>query len=94
MITVTVRYYNALRRRAAVERETISLLCGTSLHTALEQLAERHDSRLREMLLAPQGGLASHLVVFRNRQLLRPDQHDDLLADGDELMLFPAVSGG
>ena len=94
MITVTVRYYNALRRRVAVERETISLPCGTSLHTALEQLAERHGSRLREMLLAPQGGLASHLVVFRNRQLLRPDQHDDLLAGGDELMLFPAVSGG
>jgi hypothetical protein len=50
MITVTVRYHNALRRRAAVERETISLPCGTSLHTALEQLAERHGSRLQGAL--------------------------------------------
>ena len=94
MITVSVRYYNMLRHRTGVERETIALPSGTVLRAALECLADRHGPHLREMLFAPEGSVVSHLVIFRNRKLVLQDQHHLSLADGDELMLFPAISGG
>ena len=106
MITVNVRYYNMLRHRTGVEREAIALPQGTRLHAALERLADRHGPHLRDMLFTPQGEVASHLVIFCNRKLVTQGQHDPStalrqssglglsLADGDELMLFPAISGG
>jgi molybdopterin converting factor small subunit len=93
-IAVGVRYYNVFRLRIGIERETIVLPEGTSLRSALERLAERHGSVLRQMLFAPDGRVASHLVVFRNRKLVPHDERHAPLADGDELMLFPAVAGG
>ncbi|MDY7078358.1 MAG: MoaD/ThiS family protein [Chloroflexota bacterium] len=94
MIAVSVRYHNMLRRRTGVEQETITLTKGTSLRAALEHLADRHASRLREMLFASDGSIVSHLVIFRNRKLVSQDQHHLVLVDGDELMLFPAIAGG
>ncbi len=88
MISVTVRYHNLLLRIAGVAGETISL------HDALERLEQRHEPPLREMLFEPEGDISPHLAIFCNRRLVRPDQHDAPLADGDELMLFPAVAGG
>ena len=103
MISVTVRYHNLLLRIAGVAGETISLPAGApvpgpgtgaSLHDALERLAQRHEPPLRKMLFEPEGDISPHLAIFCNRRLVRPDQHDAPLADGDELMLFPAVAGG
>jgi molybdopterin converting factor small subunit len=94
MIAVSVRYYNIIRLRVGIERETLRLAEGTSLRAALERLAERHGSPLREILFAPDGSVAPHLVVFRNRKLVPQDGRHLPLADGDELMLFPAVAGG
>ena len=94
MIAISVRYHNILRRRAGVEQETIALPEGTSLRAALECLAGRHGPHLREMLFTPDGEVVSHLVVFRNRKLVPQGQRQLPLADGDELLLFPAISGG
>jgi molybdopterin converting factor small subunit len=94
MINVSIRYHNILRRRTGVERETIQLPAETSLYGALEKVADRYGPHLREMLFAPDGTVASHLVVFHNGQLARQDARAVQLADGDELMLFPAISGG
>jgi len=94
MITVTVHYHNLLRRGAGLKKETFTLPKGASLRDALLYLAQRHGPTLREMLLDPDRGISLHLVVFRDDQLVRPDQHDALLSDGEELMLFPAISGG
>ena len=94
MITISVRYHNLLRRGAGLEKETFTLPEDASLGDALLYLAQRHGSPLREMLLEPEGGISVHLVVFRDDQLVHPDQHDDSLSDGQELMLFPAISGG
>lgn len=94
MITVSVRYHNILRRRTGVEQETIALTEGTSIRAVLEHLANRHGPHLREMLLAPEGSVASHLVIFHNQKLTSQDQCHLLLTDGDELMLFPAIAGG
>ena len=94
MISVSISYHNMLRRRTGVERETIQLPAGTPLYGVLEQVADRYGAHLREMLFAPDGTVASHLVVFHNGQLARQDARTLQLVDGDELMLFPAISGG
>jgi molybdopterin converting factor small subunit len=94
MISVGVRYHNMLRRGAGIEQETVLLPEGTSLHRALEVLAARHGKRLQDMLFSADGSVVSHLVIFRNRKLVPQDRHSLLLADGDELMLFPAIAGG
>lgn len=94
MITIRVKYHNVLRHMAALAEETVEMPAGTSVRAVLGHLAERHGAPLRDALLAPDGEISSHLVVFRNRKLMRPEQHDDPLADGDELMLFPAIAGG
>ncbi|HUT21272.1 MAG TPA: MoaD/ThiS family protein [Anaerolineae bacterium] len=94
MIRVTVRYHNLLRRTTRIAEERIELPESTSVRNALRHLAQRHRSPLREMLFDREGSPSLYLVIFRNRQLLRPEQHDDLLSDDDDLMLFPAVSGG
>lgn len=94
MIEVHVQYHNMLRRRAGVERETLRLPAETSLYDALEKVAAQHGPNLREMLFAPDGTVATHLVIFHNGQLTRQDARAVQLANGDELMLFPAISGG
>jgi molybdopterin converting factor small subunit len=94
MITVSVRYHNMLRHRTGVEGEVVELPDGTDLSAVLEILAERHGQSLRQMLFAPDGSVSPHLVIFGNGQLLPQDQRLSPLSDGDELMLFPAISGG
>ena len=94
MIHIHIRYHNMLRRTTGLEQETIELPAGTSLYGALETIAGRYGPALRDMLFLPDGTVAGHLVVFRNGQLARDDARTVELADGDELMLFPAISGG
>ncbi len=94
MIHIHLHYHNMLRRVTGLERETVELPPGASLYGALETIAGRYGPALREMLFLPDGTVASHLVVFRNGQLARDDARTLELADGDELMLFPAISGG
>jgi len=94
MITISVRYHNLLRRGAGLEKETFTLPEDASLRDALLYLAQLHGPPLQEMLLNPEGGISLHLVVFRDEKLVHPDQHDAPLSDGQELMLFPAISGG
>jgi molybdopterin converting factor small subunit len=93
MISVSVRYHNMLRQLTGLQQETVRLSEPT-LSALLEHLAEAHGSSLRTMIFDPEGQVSTHLVVFRNQQLVPRGQGDLSLADGDELMLFPAISGG
>jgi len=102
MIAVEVRYYNMLRHQTGAQRESVALPPGTALRAALEHLVTLHGPRLREMLFTRGGELSPHLVIFHNQRLVRHDHGRSsgdpgpglALADGDELMLFPAISGG
>jgi len=82
---ITVRYFALLRERAGVESEVVEWLD-----------PEPRVGRLREFLAARSpalGGLllARPLLVAVNREYATPETP---LKDGDELALFPPVSGG
>ena len=89
-----MRYHSALRQQAGVDQEHLALNEGTALLRALELLAERHGAALREALLTPEGGISAQIVVFHNGQLARLDLPGPALKDGDEVKLFPKISGG
>jgi molybdopterin synthase sulfur carrier subunit len=58
-----------------------------------ELLASRPD--LRERVLDDSGAVADHINVLRNGENVRADDGlDTVIEDGDELALFPPVSGG
>ena len=94
LMHIRVKYHNMLRRRTGVEQETLDVPSGSSLQVPLEHIAQRYGPSLREMLFAPDGTVATHLVVFHNGQLARHDPLAVHLAEGDELLLFPSISGG
>jgi MoaD family protein len=94
MITVTMRYYNMLRLHAGLAEERVELPAGTEVGDAVRLLAERHGGAFAGMLMAADGEPASHLVVFVNEQLVVASEYVRPLADGDEVKLFPAISGG
>ena len=94
MITVSVRYHNILRQAAGLESERLELPEGTAVGGAVRALAVRHGPGLAEMLLSTDGGSSPHLVVFLNQQLVFPGRHSPPLSHGDELRLFPSISGG
>jgi molybdopterin converting factor small subunit len=94
MITVSVRYHNILRNRAGLEQESLDLPQGTGTAEAIRHLAERHGPGLATMLLSPEGEISPYLVVFLNGELVFPNRQPLPLAGGDELKLFPSISGG
>jgi len=94
MTRITVKYHNMLRRRTGVAAEMLELPEPCSLLVALQAVAQRYEPALREMLFNADGTVASHLVIFRNGQLTRDDPGTVTLSDGDELLLFPSISGG
>jgi molybdopterin converting factor small subunit len=94
MITVTVCYYNMLRLHAGLESERVELPEGAEVAEAIRLLAERHGAAFAGMLLSAEGKPASHLVIFVNQKLVAAGGPAPPLADGDEVKLFPAISGG
>jgi molybdopterin converting factor small subunit len=93
-IAVTVQYHNILQRGAGLREERLDLGTDTSLQDLLDRVARTRGAALRSLLFTADGDVASHVVIFRNRKLVPRDQLDTKLTDGDEIKLFPAVSGG
>lgn len=81
-VTITVRYFAALRERAGRSSEHLALPAGATAADALAALAARHPA------LGP--GLAQARCAV-NQEYAAPDT---ALHDGDELALIPPVSGG
>ena len=76
-------------REIAVDSEP-----GDSVGDALDALLEAHPA-LRDRVLDDGGDVADHINVLRNGRSVHHDGGlSATLAEGDELALFPPVSGG
>jgi molybdopterin converting factor small subunit len=85
-ITIRVRYLSAIRDRAGLREEPVALPTGARLAALASWLGERRGLRLPDPLV---------MATLNGRgwgQL--PQGMDQLLADGDEIALFPVVGGG
>ena len=79
---VKVLYFASLRGKAGIKEEAVSLVPGSSVAVLLDQLAGQRPE------------IAAHMntvLVSINQEFAYPE---DLLSDGDEVALFPPVSGG
>ena len=81
-MVITVRFFATLRDRAGDEAVNLELPGETSVRQLLSRLAADYPS------LDP--ALDSTLVAVNHEFAFQ----EDLLADGDEVALFPPVSGG
>lgn len=67
---------------------------GATVGDALDALFEAHPS-LRDRVLDDSGTVADHINVLRNGENVHADEGlETTVAAGDELALFPPVSGG
>ena len=92
-LTVRVRYFNVLAHYAGTKRAEVKVPAGTTVRGLLAHLTETNPEAFRRAL-ARDGTIASYLRVFRNEKLVAGEAFETPLLDGDELMLFPAISGG
>ena len=80
----------------AGEREVdVDLESGATFRDALDALFDRHPD-LRSEVTDEEGNLRDHIRVLRNSQnpFVGDDGYETTLEEGDELAMFPPVSGG
>ncbi|MBI3961336.1 MAG: MoaD/ThiS family protein [Deinococcus sp.] len=87
---LTLQLFNILASAAGSKQQVLEVADGSSTRVVLHQLARQHP-QLTPYLLA-NGHISEHLRIFRNGQLVLA--LDRALSDGDQLLLFPAISGG
>lgn len=80
----------------AGEREVeVDVEPGETFRDALDALFEVHPE-LEEEIIDPDGEVYDHIRVLRNGEnpFVKQEGFDTVLTEGDELALFPPVSGG
>ncbi|WP_254862061.1 ubiquitin-like small modifier protein 1 [Halovivax gelatinilyticus] len=84
-----------LAERAGDRHVDVDVGAGDTVGDALEALLDGRDD-LRERVLDEDGKLRSQINVLRNGKEIHSQQSglETTLEDGDELALFPPVSGG
>jgi len=81
-LQVTVLYFATLRDRAGVRQEKIQLSDSATVSALKSQLADQHPGMLTSL---------GTVLVAVNQEFAF---EDEILSDGDEVALFPPVSGG
>lgn len=92
-IAIRVRYFNVLADYAGTRSAQVRVPPATSVRALLRILSETNPEPFRRAL-SPGGDLYSYIRVFRNNTLVAETGFELPLADGDEILLFPAVAGG
>ena len=92
-IVVRVRYFNILADYAGTKRAEVAVPIETTLRAFLNHLIEINPEPFRRALSLCEM-FSAYLRVFRNERMVAPEDFDAPLADGDDIMLFPAVAGG
>jgi len=81
-VDVTILYFASLRGKTGLKQETLSLPVGADVEALLKAVAARRPELARHM---------GTVLVSINQEFAYPE---DSLSDGDEVALFPPVSGG
>ena len=82
-LSVTIKYIGSARDDAETDSETISIKSeGTTVMMVLEQISDRRPKLYSRR---------SSLLYAINQNYAVPDSH---VRDGDEIAIFPVVSGG
>lgn len=89
------RLFANLAETAGDKEVDVPVEPGDTFGDALSALLEAHPE-LREEVLDEDGELHDHIRVLRNDQnpFVAGEGYDTVLEEGDELALFPPVSGG
>jgi len=89
------RLFANLAEAADSRRVAVDAAPGDTFGDAFEQLLEAHPE-LEAEVLDDEGEIRDHIRVLRNEHdpFVRDDGLDTVLEEGDELALFPPVSGG
>ncbi len=93
MISARVRYFGILAAHAGRREEIVPAPDGCTVIDLLHHLAQARSDSLGAVLF--QGNAVNPLVrVLHNHLPLDGAGSGGVLADGDESLLFPVVSGG
>ncbi len=93
MITIRVRYYNILAAYANRRNQTVELMEGSTILNLIEAVAQENSASFREVVMLDNRP-NPHLRIFCNNALVDEKQMNSPLVDGDEIIFFPALSGG
>ena len=81
-LQVTVKYFGSVKDDSGTDNESISLEDGSTISQAIAQLKQMHTGLMKR----------KGQILFALNQTYSTD--DTPMRDGDELALFPVVSGG
>jgi molybdopterin synthase sulfur carrier subunit len=89
------RLFANLAEAAGTRRVTVEAGAGDTFGDAFEQLLEAYPE-LEAEVLDEDGEIRDHIRVLRNERdpFVTDEGHDTVLEAGDDLALFPPVSGG
>lgn len=90
---IHVRFYNILSAYAGVKTLEVVLVEGTSLAGLLRELVQLTPPAFGQVI-QPDGVFNPHIRIFINGNLIVGAAEEIQLADGDAVMLFPAIAGG
>ncbi|ABN06652.1 hypothetical protein Mlab_0478 [Methanocorpusculum labreanum Z] len=92
MPQITIRSFAKFRELFG-EVNTVSVPEGTSILGALLAFAKTQKDGMDELFAG--GKLGSHIILMYNRERIDSDDAKTIhMAEGDELVIYPPVSGG
>lgn len=90
---ITIHYVAQIAGATGLHAETLELPPDATAADALATVHAAHQESLQRLVFAADGTvLPAVIVCLNNRQV--QSLHEATLADGDELLLFSAISGG
>ena len=66
--------------------------CAT-VRSILEQLSG-NDEKKRSLLFDETGAIRRYVIVLKNKERISNEESESVVQDGDELIIYPPVSGG
>lgn len=94
MPDVVVRYYNIIRDAAGRPEEQVALADGATVLDLLALVSRDHGAKMERFLLTREGGKSPYLSLFVNGKRVEGAGVQLVLAEGDVVMMLPAIAGG